>query len=120
MGKLKDGVMKRGRTWSYVIRVIDGTTGVSKPKWVGGFATEGDAKAARDEARRAARRGEYVDRSGITVSEYLRDRLDAHAMETKPRTLASYRWLVRQYVASGICDCRAFGQQRSPVSIGPC
>jgi hypothetical protein len=25
---------------SYVIRVIDGTTGVSKPKWVGGFATE--------------------------------------------------------------------------------
>ena len=65
---------------------------------MGGFATEADAKAARDEARRAARRGEYVDRSGITVSEYLRDWLDAHAMETKPRTLASYRWLVRQYV----------------------
>jgi len=55
-------------------------------------------KAARDEARRSARRGEYVDRSGITVSEYLHDWLDARAMETKPRTLASYRWLVRQYV----------------------
>ena len=98
MGKLRDGVMKRGRTWSYVIRVIDPETGLSKPKWVGGFATEKDAKEARDEARRAARRGEYVDRNAITVSEYLRDWLEAHALEVKPRTLAGYRYLVRQYV----------------------
>jgi len=98
MGTLRDGVMKRGKTWSYVIRVIDPTTGVSKPKWVGGFATEAAAKEARDEARRAARRGEYVDRSGVTVSEYLRDWLDAHALEVKPKTLAGYRYLIRQYV----------------------
>ena len=32
--------MKRGNTWSYVIRVKDPETGVSKPRWVGGFATE--------------------------------------------------------------------------------
>lgn len=98
MGKLKDGVMKRGNTWSYVIRVIDPDTGLSKPKWVGGFATEDDAKEARDDARRAARRGEYVDRSAITVKEYLGDWLEAHALETKPRTLSGYRWLIRQYV----------------------
>ena len=98
MGKLKDGVMKRGKTWSYVIRVIDPDTGLSKPKWVGGFATEDEAKEARDDARRAARRGEYVDRSAITVKEYLGDWLEAHALETKPRTLAGYRWLIRQYV----------------------
>ena len=35
--RLRDGVMKRGQTWSYVIRVKDPETGVSKPKWVGGF-----------------------------------------------------------------------------------
>ncbi|MEV6890999.1 site-specific integrase [Kribbella sp. NPDC051137] len=98
MGKLKDGVMKRGNTWSYVIRVMDPDTGVSRPKWVGGFATEDEAKEARDDARRAARRGEYVDRSAVTVKEYLGDWLDAHALETKPRTLAGYRWLMRQYV----------------------
>jgi len=98
MGKLKDGVMKRGKTWYYVIRVTSPDTGLSKPKWVGGFATEDDAKDARDEARRAARRGEYVDRSAITVKEYLGDWLDAHALETKPRTLAGYRWLLGQYV----------------------
>ncbi len=98
MGKLKDGVMKRGNTWSYVVRVINPDTGLSKPKWVGGFATEDDAKEARDDARRAARRGEYVDRSAITVKEYLSDWLDAHALETKPRTLSDYQWLIRQYV----------------------
>jgi hypothetical protein len=37
--KLRDGVMKRGSTWSYVIRVKDPETGESKPKWVSGFAT---------------------------------------------------------------------------------
>ena len=40
MPKLRDGVMKRGHTWSYVIRVKDPESGISKPRWVGGFATE--------------------------------------------------------------------------------
>ena len=29
--RLRDGIMKRGTTWSYVIRVKDPETGVSKP-----------------------------------------------------------------------------------------
>ena len=87
--KLRDGVMKRGKTWSYVIRVTDPETGISKPKWVGGFPTEDAAKEARDEARVRARRGEYIDRNAITVGEYLDEWLDAHAVEIKPKTLAN-------------------------------
>ena len=83
--RLRDGVMKRGTTWSYVIRVKDPETGISKPRWVGGFATEQDAKAARDEARVSARHGEYIDRNRITVAAYLDDWLEAHAMEIKPQ-----------------------------------
>jgi len=60
MPRLRDGVIKRGGSWSYVIRVPDPATGARKPRWVGGFETEEDAKAARDEARVRARRGEYV------------------------------------------------------------
>jgi integrase len=71
MGRLKDGLMKRGSTWSYVIRAVDPESGRSRPRWVGGFATEKDAKAARDDARVKARRREYVDRSRVTVAEYL-------------------------------------------------
>ncbi len=68
--KLRNGVIRRGNSWSYVIRVTD-SGGVSKPRWVGGFATEAAAKRARDEARIAAGRGDFVDRSTLTVQAYL-------------------------------------------------
>ncbi len=100
--KLRDGVMKRGATWSYVIRVKDTETGISKPRWVGGYATEQEAKAARDEARVKARRGEYIDRNRITVTAYLDDWIDSHAMEIKPRTLHDYRSCIRLYVTPRI------------------
>ena len=96
--KLRDGVMKRGNTWSYVIRVKDPETGESKPKWVSGFETEDDAKAARDEARVKARRGEYVDRNAITVGEYLDEWIEGHAVEIKPKTLKDYRDIITRYV----------------------
>jgi integrase len=94
--------MKRGHTWSYVIRVNDSETGISKPKWVGGFASEEAAKAARDEGRVKARRGEYIDRNRVTVTAYLDDWIDSHAMEIKPRTLLDYRSCIRLYVTPRI------------------
>lgn len=100
--KLRDGVMKRGRNWSYVIRVKDPETGISKPRWVGGFATEEAAKAARDEGRVKARRGEYIDHNRVTVTAYLDDWIDSHAMEIKPRTLHDYRSCIRLYVTPRI------------------
>jgi integrase len=100
--KLRDGVMRRGATWSYVIRVKDTETGISKPRWVGGYATDQEAKAARDEARVKARRGEYIDRNRITVTAYLDDWIDSHAMEIKPRTLHDYRSCIRLYVTPRI------------------
>ena len=99
--KLRNGVMRRGSTWSYVIRVTD-TSGVSKPRWVGGFPTEAAAKRARDEARIAAGRGEFVDRSTLTVQDYLNQWLLAHSLEVKPRTRAGYAHLIKNYVAPRI------------------
>jgi integrase len=104
--RLRDGVMKRGNTWSYVIRVKDPETGVSKPRWVGGFALEQDAKAARDEARVNARKGQYIDRKSITVAAYLDQWLEAHAVEVKPKTLQDYRHLISRHVRPHIGDLR--------------
>jgi integrase len=98
MPRLRDGVIRRGGSWSYVIRVPDPATGVSKPKWVGGFETEEAAKAARDEARIRARRGEYVNRSVSTVAEYLAEWVEAHAATVKPETLAGYRHDIDHYI----------------------
>ena len=102
MPRLRDGVIKRGASWSYVIRVPDPATGVTKPRWVGGFATEQDAKAARDEARVKARRGEYVNRSTSTVADYLAEWAEAHAAAVKPKTLAGYRHDIDRYIVPRI------------------
>lgn len=106
MGTLKDGVMKRGRTWYHVIRVRDPETGASKPKWVGGFPTEKAAKEARDDARVKARRGEYVDKNRLTVAAYLDEWIEGHAVEIKPKTLAGYRDLLDRYVRPRIGSVR--------------
>ena len=116
MAKLRDGVIKRGNSWSYVVRVADPRSGSSRPRWVGGFATEAAAKSARDEARRKARRGEYVDRSSITVAEYLGEWLAAHSLETKPKTLAGYRWLIDRYVVPRMGAMRLQAVRPSDVS----
>ena len=112
MPKLRDGVIKRGSSWSYVIRVPDPATGVSKPKWVGGFKTEKEAKAARYEARVRARRGQYVNRTSSTVADYLADWLEAHTATVKPKTLAGYRHDIDHYIvpAPDGCGCRPCGR----------
>jgi integrase len=105
-GSLRDGVVKRGDSWSYVVRIFDHETGRTKPRWVGGFPTELAAKAARDEARVAARRGEYVDRSTVTVTAYLRDWQVSHSVAVKPKTMAGYRELAERYVIPHIGGMR--------------
>ncbi|MEV5895763.1 site-specific integrase [Nonomuraea fuscirosea] len=114
--KLRDGVMKRGTTWSYVIRVRDPETGESRPRWVGGFANEDDAKAARDEARVKARRGEYIDRNTITVAEYLAEWIEGHAVEIKPHTLKGYRDMIRLYITPRIGSLRLQALRPSAIT----
>ena len=98
MAAVKDGVVRRGSSWSYVIRVTNHATGVSRPKWVGGFLTETAAKAARDMARVAARRGEYVDQTRTSVKTYLEEWLEGHSASVKPKTWSGYRDDLRRYV----------------------
>src|SRR5579871_1192842 len=57
---------------------------------------------SRDQARVQARRGEYIDRNSITVTAYLDDWIESHAMEIKPRTLLDYRACIRLYVTPRI------------------
>lgn len=106
MAGVKDGVVQRGTTWSYVVRVRDPETGRSRPRWVGGFATEREAKTARDEARVAASRSEYVNRTTITVGQFLDSWLGVHEVGVKPQTIAPYRDLIDRYVTPRLGDVR--------------
>lgn len=95
--RMKDGLMKRGETWSYVIRVPDPATGRTKPKWVGGFPTWKKAKEARDAARHQVHRGQWLEPSRLTLGEWLQQWLDTRR-EQRDSTLDSYRRIARLYV----------------------
>jgi integrase len=114
--KMRDGLVKRGETWSYVIRVPNLSTGKTKPKWVGGFPTRKAAKEARDSARHATHRGTYVERTQLTLGEWLETWLEAHAVELRPATLDSYQRIARLYVLTHPIAHERL-QQLTPVAL---
>jgi integrase len=92
---VKNGVAFTGKGWSYVLRVPDLVTGRTKPKWVGGFATEKEAKLARDKARVALGTNNYIGSTSLTVGEFLNQWIELHANQLKPSTLYSYSRNIR-------------------------
>jgi len=114
--KMKDGLMKRGETWSYVVRVRDAKTGKMKSRWIGGFKTQGEARRARNDARAAADKGTAVAASKITVREYLEQWLEGYASQVKPTTYVSYKLHVDKYIVPRIGAERL--QQLTPMMVG--
>ncbi len=99
---MRNGVVQRGETWSYVIREVDPATGRTKPVWRGGFRTQAEAKTRRAEAIAAMAKGSYVSRQNITVAEYLRVWIDGHEVELKPSTARSYRSKIEVHLIPAI------------------
>ena len=112
---MKDGIKRRGSTWTYVVRVRDPQNGRMKDAWVGGFATEQEAKVARNAARNAADQGTAVAATRITVRDYLEDWLEASASRVRPTTLVSYSLHVHRYIVPAIGAGRL--QQLTPAMI---
>lgn len=100
--KMKDGLVKRGETWSYVVRVRDAKTGKMKSRWIGGFKTQTEARRARNDARAAADKGTAVAVTKITVREYLEEWLEGYASQVKPTTHVSYKLHVDKYIVPRI------------------
>jgi len=96
--KMRDGVIRRGSTWSYVVRDRNPETGKTKPRWVGGFATRKAARDARDGARHAVHRGTYVAPQDLTVSAWLDQWITAHSVALKPSTELTYRANIDRYL----------------------
>lgn len=93
---LKNGIVKRGTKWAYVLRVPNPLTGKTKPQWVGGFASEVEAKAARDKARVALSGGVYVSPSKVTVEDFLRSWIKIHSESLKPKTARDYSDMIER------------------------
>lgn len=114
---MKDGIVKRGSTWSYVVRERDHETGKTKPRWVGGFTTQAAAKKARDKARSDVARGTYVSPTTLTVGQWLDTWLEGHAAQLKPSTAHSYRQKIDSYLKPAIGGERLQGLSPAQLSI---
>lgn len=95
---MRGGVIKRGTSWSFVVREKDPETGLTKPRWVSGYATRKAAAAARADAMAAMNHGTYVAPREMTVGDWLDQWIDGHALELKPSTAASYRANIARYL----------------------
>ena len=101
--KVKDGITFRGKSWSYVIRVTDPKTGKSKQNWVSGFDSRESAELARDEARLAKRKRNYVPPTNRTVGEFLTVWLsEIHRPQLKESTYESYEKIMNSYLIPGL------------------
>lgn len=113
--KMKDGLMQRGSTWSYVVRVRDPHTGKMKDQWKGGFKTKTEARTARNDARAASDKGTAVAATRITVKEYLADWLEVSETRVRPTTMVSYRLHIDKYIVPRLGAERL--QQLTPSMI---
>jgi len=111
---MRGSVVKRGRTWSYVLDVgRDATTGRRRQRWKGGFATKRDAEHALA-ARLAGVEGAPAgDGRGMSLAAYLDEWLAGVRPALKPSTAKSYaeiiRWYVKPRVGSiALTDLNAF------------
>lgn len=88
----------REHTWYYVVDL--GREGGRRPRRTrGGFATRKEAETALTEVLVERQQGRHVDRSRITVAEFLADQwLDAMAMSIAGTTLEGYRGLIERYI----------------------
>jgi integrase len=94
----KNGIIKRGKTWSYRLRVPDLNTGKTQQIRKSGFQTFKEAQADRDLTRNALLKGEYVTQHSISVEQFLNEWIEVHATTLKPTTEAEYRARLRLYV----------------------
>ena len=114
---MRDGIIQRGATWSYVVRERDTETGKTRPRWHGGYATRAKAKAARDAARHQVNKGTYVAPQDLRVGEFLEQWVEAHAVELKPSTAKSYRDNIARYLEPALGRERIQSLSPSRLSV---
>jgi integrase len=91
---MKNGIAKRGSKYSYTLRIPDPVTGKTKPKWVGGFQTEQEAKIALAKAKVALSNGSYIAPTKITLEDFLREWVEVHSLTLSEKIAEDYRTMI--------------------------
>jgi len=100
---VKGHVRKRGKGWAFVVDVPAGPEGKRRQRWRSGFTTRREAERALAETIGQVHRGEYVERSRLTLGAFLSDEwLPAIRASVRPSTRSSYSMIVRTHIAQRI------------------
>ena len=93
---MRGSVVKRGRTWSYVVDVgRDPVTGRRRQRWRGGYATKPDAERALVGEITGAGAGEGVGASALRLDAYLDQWFDGVRPALRLSTAKSYSEIIR-------------------------
>ncbi len=115
---MRGAVVKRGRTYSFVLPLDrDPETGRKRQKWVGGFTTKKACESALGEALGRVHAGTFAADSGrLTVAEYAKDWLAAVEPTIRPSTFTSYRSVMDHYVVPRLGTVRL--SALTPAQLG--
>jgi integrase len=108
---MRGSIIKRGGTHSVVIELEpDPVTGKRRREWHSGYRTKREAEDARIAILGRIQRGEHVEPSRLTLSEFLTGRwLPARESSLRPSTFESYTRNVRVHVVPKLGSARLQG-----------
>ena len=106
---MRGAIVKRGKSWSYVLYLGRDQGGKKRQKWVGGFRTRRDAEEALTQSLDRVRTGTWADPGRISVAEYLDQWLDGIRPSLRPKTAASYEDALRGWVIPRVGSLRLVG-----------
>jgi integrase len=112
---MRGSVVRRGKTWSYIVYLGRDAEGRKRQKWKGGFPTKRAAEDALTEFLGRLRTGDYVDAGRKTVGEFLEEWLAASAAALRPSTVAGYEHVLNNWVIPRIGHIRL--SQLGPMHV---
>ncbi len=85
---MRGSVIKRGKTWSYVVDVgRDPATGRRRQRWKSGFATRGEAETALARVVGGVGGADVIAAGTLTLGAFLNQWLAGAAPTLKPTTV---------------------------------
>jgi len=96
---MRGHIRKRGEKYYIVLDIGVGDNGVRKQKWHSGYKTKKEAEKTMVQLISDLEKGEYVNPSNITLSQFLSEWLeDSKKPVLAPKTYASYSDIIRLYL----------------------
>lgn len=91
-------VFKRGKTWSYHLRIKDPVSGTQKRITKGGFRTKKDAEHAHNKIKYEVQNGTYLEPSKILYRDFFNGWLESKKDNLSRATIINYQSYLKNHI----------------------